>query len=386
MIFDPPTQSLAEPIALNVITGYLGAGKTTLLNRLLKAPEMADSAVIINEFGEVGIDHALVEASSEGIVELASGCLCCTVRGELVDTLLDLLARSEDGRIRRLARVVVETTGMADPAPVLHTIMGHPVLARRFRLDSVVTVVDAVNAWATLDDAEEAVKQVALADRLFLTKTDLVADPAAVETLKLRLAGLNPTARQITAADGWQVTHLIGASLWDPQTRRADIRRWLGEERRFSVVDEAHVCGPDCRHDNLVRLKRGRHDQRIRTFSLVSDRPVSVGGLDLFLDLLRSAHGPRLLRMKGIVQLVEDPDRPLVLHAVQQIMHPPARLPAWPDADRRTRIVFITRDLDEAFVRRMFATIVGDVAADTPDLAATLDNPLSINGFSGAFR
>jgi G3E family GTPase len=380
--------TVPTPIALAVLTGFLGAGKTTLLNRLLKAPEMADSLVIVNEFGEVGIDHALVEASAEGIVELASGCLCCTVRGDLVDTLTDLVARLDDGRIARLARVVVETTGLADPAPVLHTIMRHPLLLARFRLDSVVTVVDAVNGAATLDAHAEAVKQAAVADRLVISKTDLAPDDGRLAALVDRLRELNPRAPLIDAQKPWRVADLLDAGLWRPEARIPDVARWLDA----AAAEADHVCGPDCAHVRLFRhgapaapAARPRHDAGIRSFALVTDRPVPVGALDLFLDLLRSAHGPRLLRLKGIVRLQEDPDRPLVLHAVQHVLHPPAQLAAWPDADRRTRLVFITRDLDEAFVRRMFGALIGEVAPDTPDRAALEANPLAIGGFSGRF-
>jgi G3E family GTPase len=383
--------SFTAPIPLAVLTGFLGAGKTTVLNRLLKAPEMAASLVIVNEFGEVGIDGALVEASVEGIVELASGCLCCTLRGDLVDTLTDILARLDDGRLLKLNRVVVETSGLADPAPVLHTIMRHPMLVTRFRLDAVLTVVDAVNGAATLDNHAEAVKQAAVADRVILTKSDLVADPMALALLVGRLQALNPRAPVIDAQKPWRVADLLDAGLWRADGKTPDVARWLDA----AALDIDHVCGPDCVH---IRLKthglarpvagatpRPHYDGAIRSFSLVTDKPVPVGALDLFLDLMRSAHGERLLRMKGIVRIKEDPDRPLVLHAVQHVLHPPAQLAQWPDDDHRTRLVFITRDLDEEFVRRMFGTLIGEVSSDTPDRTALDDNPLAISGFSGRF-
>lgn len=382
------------PIALAILTGFLGAGKTTVLNRLLKAPEMAASLVIVNEFGEVGIDHDLIEASAEGIVELASGCLCCTVRGDLVDTLTDILARLDDGRVAELRRVVIETTGLADPAPVLHTVMRHPQLVARFRLDAVITVVDAVNGASTLDAHAEAVKQVAVADRLLLSKTDLAATAATVALLD-RLAALNPRAPVYDTRKPWRVADLLDAGLWRADGKTPDVARWLDA----AAADIDHVCTPDCAHIRLkthgvpigaaagaVAAVPPHHDAAIRSFALVTDTPVPVGALDLFLDLMRSAHGPRLLRMKGIVRLKEDPEHPLVLHAVQHVLHPPTQLPRWPDADHRTRLVFITRDLDEDFVRRMFGTLIGDlVASDTPDRAALDDNPLAISGFSGRF-
>ncbi|MDR3376944.1 MAG: GTP-binding protein [Ancalomicrobiaceae bacterium] len=399
-----------HPIPVTVLTGYLGAGKTTLLNRLLKSPEMADTAVIINEFGEVGIDHLLVERADDGIVELSSGCLCCTIRGDLVTTLEDLVTRSDEGRIAPLRRVVIETTGLADPAPILHTVMRHPYLVERYRLDGVVTLVDAVNGFDTLDQSQEAVKQAAIADRIVVTKSDLCDSPVRrsdLGELVLRLNALNPGAKILDASAGEATPEaLLEAGLWTPEAKRVDVGRWLADEAirdreserlrleaRFGTgfsasegaPDDAcppgHGHGPGATHVH----DRNRHDARIRAFTLSTERPVSAAAIELFLELMQSAHGPKLLRMKGIVQLVEDPERPLVLHAVQHVMHPPARLPAWPDADRRTRLVFITRDLDESFVARLFGAFTGEVATDTPDRAALEDNPLAIAGFSGRF-
>ncbi|MCX2724858.1 CobW family GTP-binding protein [Roseibium salinum] len=380
------------PIPLSVLTGFLGSGKTTLLNRLLKDPAMANTAVIINEFGEIGLDHLFVEQAGDGIVELSSGCLCCTIRGDLVTTLENLLRRLDNGRMERLDRVVIETTGLADPAPILHTVMLHPYLVMRYRLESVITLVDAVNGLSTLEEHEEARKQSAVADRLVFTKTDLLtteADRSAFEQLKQKLDALNPAARRLDVQAGEAVAErLFNAGLYNPDTKIPDVAAWLnaeayegaGHDHGHHHHGEAHTHGHEHGHDV------NRHSESIRAFTLSTDRPVPASALEMFLDLLRSAHGPKLLRVKGIVQLAEDPDRPVVIHGVQHVFHPPATLEAWPDDDRRTRMVFITKDLPEGFVRKMFEAFSGALLPDTPDHKAMTDNPLAISGFTGPVR
>lgn len=381
-------------VPVSILTGFLGAGKTSLLNRLLKDPDLTDTAVIINEFGDVSLDHLLVEASSDGIIELSDGCLCCTVRGELVDTLADLMDRMQTGKIRPLKRVVIETTGLADPAPVLQSVLGNPVIAQSYRLDGVVTVVDAVNGLSTLNNHEEAVKQVAMADRLVISKVSL-ATPDAVISLKARLRELNPRAAMI---DGdlpeAGKAELFHCGLYDPASKIADVGRWLQDEAaadhdHHHVHDghqhDDHHHDEHCDHDHHDHghhhHDENRHGADIRSFSIVHDRPIDPMALEMFIDLLRSAHGEKLLRMKAIVSMSDNPDRPLILHGVQTVFHAPQRMAAWPDpSDRRTRMVLITKDLPEAFVRDLFDAFTGKPSIDRPDRQALEDNPLAVPG------
>lgn len=352
---------------LTVITGFLGSGKTTLLNALLRAPELADCLVLINEFGEIGLDHLLVETVAADMVVMTSGCLCCTIRGDLVTTLEELLRRRDNGRIS-FNRVVIETTGLADPAPVLHTIMYHPYLMLRFRLDGVITLVDAVNGDATLDRHAEAVKQAAVADRLVITKTDLLGpnDGDSIAALRTRLSRLNPTALQLDAPSGEAVAaKLLDIGLYDPERKVPDVRRWLNAEAVDRAAQHGHA------HEDV-----NRHDSSIRAFALRHPEPLPSSTVDMFLELLRTAHGMHLLRVKGIIALAEEPERPLVVHGVQHVFHPPTRLEAWPDQDRTTRIVFILQDMEPAFIESLFKACANVAGVDRPDRGALTDNPL----------
>lgn len=355
-------------IPVTVITGFLGAGKTTLLNRLLKRPEMEGTAVLINEFGEIGLDHLLVERIDEDTVLLNAGCLCCTVRGDLVRALRELAAKIEQGRAIR--RVAIETTGLADPAPILMTLMSDPVVLRAYRLDGVVTLVDAVNGAATLDAQPEALKQAAVADRLVLTKTD-IASPHAAAAIGARLHALNPGAPLLRAREGdIDPDALLGAGPFDPDAKAPDVRRWLDaeafgrhdhdhhEHHHHGHHHHGHAHGQDPHDPN-------RHDARIRAFCLSFDQPLHWEGIATWIEMLIMTRGDALLRVKGILNLAGE-ERPVILHGVQHVFHPPIRLPAWPTGDdRRSRIVFITRDLTRETIESGLAAF-NQAAAEAP--------------------
>jgi len=375
--------TFSDKIPVTILTGFLGAGKSTLLNRILKDPAMKDAAVIINEFGDVGIDHLLVESSGDSIIELSDGCLCCTVRGELVDTLANLMDAVQTGRVKPVKRVVIETTGLADPAPVMQAIMGNPIIAQNFELDGVVTVVDAVNGLQTLDNHEEARKQTAVADRLIVSKQSIAGD---TDALMARLHGLNPHAAIMDAdSDEAGSARIFVNGLYDPGTKIADVRRWLhDEDEHEGHHDHGHDHGHHHHHHGHEHQDPhdvNRHDASIRSFSIIEEKAIDPMALEMFIDLLRSAHGEKLLRMKAIIATSDRPERPLVLHGVQSIFHPPVRLAAWPDPeDRRTRMVLITKDLPEAFVKDLFDAFLGKPRIDTPDRTALHDNPLAVPG------
>jgi G3E family GTPase len=337
---------MAEPVftPVNLITGFLGSGKTTLLQRLLADPALADCAVLINEFGEVGLDHQLLERIDDTMVLLQSGCLCCTIRGELSLAIKQLHSRRERGEVPPFRRLVVESTGLADPFPILSTVQADPVLRHHFRLGNVITTVDAVNGMAQLARHAETTKQIAVADRLVLTKTDLAASESTA-LLGERLRRLNPSAPLWRAAEGpIDADALLAHDLFATAGRSDAARRWFAAE----LATHAHAGEVD----------RNRHDESIHAFALAFDGEIDWTRFGLWLTMLLNRHGERVLRVKGILNVASSPT-PVALHGVQHLVHPPVHMSAWPDDNRSSRLVFIVDGLDRNLIERSLAAFLG---------------------------
>ena len=352
--------------AVNLITGFLGSGKTTLLKRLLAHPSLSDTAVLINEFGEVGLDHHLLERIDDNIVLLQSGCLCCTIRGELADSLRSLHSKRERGEVPWFRRVVIESTGLADPFPILSTIHADPVLRHHFQLGHVVTVVDAVNGDFQLDEYEQSVRQAAIADRLVLTKTGL-AGPGATRALVERLRVINPLAPLVNAEqDEIDADTLLCTDLLDMSRKTLTAQQWFAAERMapgwLAVGDAPTPALPsDGRYlaqQRRTRSAASRHDADIRAFSIELAEPLDWTVFGIWLTMLVHRHGSKILRLKGILN-VQGSTAPVAVHGVQHLIHPPVHMAAWPDAERNSVLVFIVKGIERAAVLRSLNAFIG---------------------------
>jgi len=345
---------------VTILTGFLGSGKTTLLNRALRDPAMANTAVVINEFGEVGLDHVLAAQSDDTIMVLENGCLCCTVLGDLVTTLNNLYHAREDGKIPRFDHVVIETSGLADPAPLIQAFLSDPTLAGLYRIGAVVATLDAVNGPATLDEHIESVRQVALADRILITKLDLIDEAkarAAEAALVARLIRLNPAAKISRIEDpALDIGGLLRAGGLNPADAKADARAWLNAAA-YEAPHVAHDHDHAGEHAHHGDAHHGLHDRDIASFCFIREAPIPREALRLLLDALQQNLGPNLLRVKAIVQVAEEPERPAVIQGAQHLLHNLSFLERWPDDDRRSKFVFITQGFDRAEVEDMIAVL-----------------------------
>ena len=327
-------------IPVAIVTGFLGSGKTTLISRILRDPAFTRTAVIVNEFGEIGLDHELIASSDETLLALTTGCLCCAIRSDLVATLLDLQLRREAADIL-YDRVLIETSGLADPAPILHALMTDRDITQHHVIDGVVTVVDTLHGAATLNRHPEARRQIALADRLLLSKTDL-AEPSAA--LRECLTALNPGAPM-------DATHAAAPAILFSDTHVAD---------RLATLPEDSAPSP---------FVRARHTDGIETFSLQRDRPIPALALTLLLEALAEHCGARLLRLKGLVNIQEMPGQPAVIHGVQHVFSPPEFLARWPSQDQTTRIMFIAQGIPRHFPVRLLDAIEQEVREELEQIA-----------------
>jgi len=352
---------------VNLITGFLGSGKTTLLQRLLRDPALADTAVLINEFGEVGLDHHLLERIDDTMVLLKSGCLCCTIRGELSSAMRDLHSRREGGLVPFFRRLVIESTGLADPFPILSTVHADPVLKHHFRLGNVIATVDAVNGETQLARQKESARQVAVADRLVVTKTDL-ADERTVERLISHIRQLSPSAPLRRAPhDPLDVGMLLSHDMFELAGKSEAAQRWFADE--IAGERERHDHGPLAEdrvhggHSHFHDHDGGAHGNDpnrhgdIHAFSLVFDQPLDWTVFGIWLTMLLNRHGTAVLRVKGILN-VAGSSAPVAVHGVQHLVHPPVHMTAWPTDDRRSRLVFIVDDLDRALIERSLSVFL----------------------------
>jgi G3E family GTPase len=337
--------SYSDLTPVNIITGFLGSGKTTLLQRLLRSPQLSDVAVLVNEFGEVGLDHHLLQGVAESTLLLENGCLCCAVRGDLQKALRDLLSRRMRGDVPHFRRVVIETSGLADPAPIAYTLLSEAVLRHHFRLSGIVTTVDGVNGAGQLGAFAEAVKQVSMADRLVVTKTDL-SDATSFRVLGARLRALNVSAQILDSTDVIGDFHrLLTDDIYDAEGKFREANQWNAHETHGSQD----------------------HTADVGSFAVIFDRPLDWTAFGVWASMLLHRHGADVLRLKGLLNVAGVPT-PVLINGVQHIIHPPSHLEAWPDADRRSRLIFIVRGLQRVRIERSLA-VFNDLV--NPQVAVT---------------
>ena len=353
----------SDLIPVNVLTGALGSGKTTLLKALLRAPRLAGTMVLVNELGEIGIDHHLVEHASESTLLLENGCLCCAMRDDLKAALKDLHSRRAREEVPRYERIVVETTGIADPVPIAYTLLAEPVLQHHYRLGNVVTVVDAVNAPAQLDRFEEPVRQVALADRLVASKLDL-AGPGALAALRPRLGALNPTAPIVVAGSPeLDPVELLITDVYDRRSKSREVERWIHSTREAMAADNgptdraagSHPAGdgshPAGAHGPNPVGNHGPHPTSIAACCFTFEAALDWTAFGVWMSMLLHRHGDRVLRIKGLLNVAGIPG-PVLVNGVRHLVHPPAHLDRWPDEDRRSRVVVISNGFGREEIER----------------------------------
>lgn len=332
---------------VNIVTGFLGSGKTTLLQRLLRSSELADVAVLVNEFGEIGLDHHLLQGVAESTLLLENGCLCCAVRGDLQKALRNLLSQRTRQEIPHFRRVVIETSGLADPAPIAYTLHAEAVLRHHFRLSGIITTLDAVNGGSQLESFAEAVKQVSMADRVVVTKTDL-SDQASVALLRARVRALNVSAEILDSTEiGDAIHHVLTDDIYDVEGKFRETGRWTANAIEATA---AHDGGA---HDD-ARGDAHNHTAGVDSFAVTFDQPLDWTAFGVWASMLLHRHGADIMRLKGLLNVAGVPT-PVLINAVQHIVHPPSHLERWPDADRRSRLIFIVRGLQRARIERSLA-------------------------------
>ena len=322
-----------------VVTGYLGSGKTTLLNNMLKHPSLRDAAVLVNEFGAVGIDHMLVQEMDENTVLLQSGCICCTIRSDLKESIIELNSKRESGLVPPYKRLILETTGLADPSPILFTLNSDTVIKHHYRLGAVITTVDSINASSQMKRYQEPLKQVLVADRIVITKGDL-AKKKKLLTLREKIEDLNPSADVVEVLHGnVDVRRLLRADVYEKRNRGSETRRWLKLADNESNNEDLH-------HHDI-----NKHGKTISSFTISYNHPLDWTAFGIWLTMLLNRHGENVLRVKGILN-VKGVSTPVVINGVQHVVHPPIHLKSWPTEDQRSHIVFIVDNMDKNLIQR----------------------------------